>query len=293
MEREPEEDSYSEHGEQGIHALFDLACHAGFFFGGVADALLLGFLSGRRKTVLGAYKDGQRDEHGRYGSEERVVDTGVEHVEVGGAELGDIACRVASHRGDEGVEVVEILGVHAVGDAQVLVAECRKGGVVHEAVLSQPPAAEHRGHKRGHYAADEHVEDLESGIALRRIAGIVVKLADNSLEVTLEQTVSECDEEERSARQRQQPRLVACSGEDRNGEDHISQCHHYQTPDDGRLVVLCLVGDDTAHKAQYVDSRVEEGINKGAGLFGESEFRTQEEHEHRVHDVVAEPFAHV
>ncbi len=56
MEREPEEDSYSEHGEQGIHALFDLACHAGFFFGGVADALLLGFLlSGRRKTVLGAY----------------------------------------------------------------------------------------------------------------------------------------------------------------------------------------------------------------------------------------------
>ena len=98
-------------------------------------------------------------------------------------------------------------------------AECRKGGVVHEAVLSQPPAAEHPGacHKRGHYAADidEHVEDLESGIALRRIAGIVVKLADNSLEVTLEQTVSECDEEERSARQRQQPRLVACSGEDR------------------------------------------------------------------------------
>ena len=54
-----------------------------------------------------------------------------------------------------------------------------------------------------------------------------------------------------------------------------------------------FVGDGTAYEAEQVDAGVEERVDKSAGLLGESEFRTEEEDQDGVHDVVAESLAHV
>ncbi len=40
------------------------------------------------------------------------MDAGVEHVEILCAEGLDVTCGVASGLGDEGIEVVEVLGAH-------------------------------------------------------------------------------------------------------------------------------------------------------------------------------------
>ncbi len=86
-------------------------------------------------------------------------------------------------------------------------AEGRELGVVGQRVHAEPPAAEHRGHEGSHQAAhvDEHIENLEAGVALRGIFGIVIELTHDGLEVALEKTVAEGDEEEGETGHRQKP----------------------------------------------------------------------------------------
>ena len=90
-----------------------------------------------------------------------------------------------------------------------------------------------------------------------------------------------------------QPCLIVGSSEDGECKDHISGRHDYETPDDGRFVVLCLVRDKTADEAQHIDACIETGIDDRAGFLFKSEFRTEEQHQYCVHDVVSEPLAHV
>ena len=174
-------------------------------------------------------------------------------------------------------------------------AESRQRGVVGKPVFTQPPAAEHRCHKGGEDTADvdEYVEDLEACVTLGCITRIVVKLADYGLEIAFEETVSERDHKQRETCQCQQPCLIVGSSEDGECKDHISGRHDYETPDDGRFVVLCLVRDKTADEAQHIDACIETGIDDRAGFLFKSEFRTEEQHQYCVHDVVSEPLAHV
>ena len=81
--------------------------------------------------------------------------------------------------------------------------------------------------------------------------------------------------------------------EDGNGQDNVAHGHDNQAVDDGALVVLRAVGDDTADKAQDVDAGVEERVYERACLAGEAEFRAEEQNEDGVHDVIAETLAHV
>lgn len=160
---------------------------------------------------------------------------------------------------------------------------------------AEPPAAEQGSDEGCHETADvdEDVEDLETGVAFGGVFGIVVELAHDCLEVAFEQAVAEGYEEEGEAGERQEPGDVVGGGEDGDGEDHVADGHDDEAVDDGPLVVLGFVGDGTAYEAEQVDAGVEERVDKSAGLLGESEFRTEEEDQDGVHDVVAESLAHV
>ena len=188
------------------------------------------------------------------------MDAGVEHVEILGAECRDVAGGISSHLGDEGIEVVGVLLVHVVGHAQVFMAESGELGIIGKIVDAEPPGTEHGSHERSYNATDvdEHVENLESGVAFGSPARIVVELAHDGLEVALEQTVAERDEEERAACEGEQPGGVFGCGENRHCKHYVAKGHYYQTADDGAFVVLCLVGYDTADEAQNVDSGIEE-----------------------------------
>ncbi len=181
------------------------------------------------------------------------------------------------------------------GDTQELMAHGGERRVVHHAVDIKPPRAQHGSHEGGDETADvdEHIENLEARIALRCVAGIVVQLTHDSLKVAFEKTVAEGYEEERhGCHSKKHIGVVAC-GHHRHGEHNVAEGHDDKTPDDGAFVVLRLVGDGAAHKAEHIDAGVEHGVDQGAFLFREAEFGAQEEHQHCIHDVVAETFAHV
>ena len=167
--------------------------------------------------------------------------------------------------------------------------------VVGHAVGVEPPTAEHGSHEGGEDAADvdEYVEYLEAGVALRAVFGIVVELTDDGLEVALEETVAEGDEEERDAGYCEEPGGVALGGENGYGKNHVAKGHDEEARDDSTLVVAGLVGNVSAHEAENVDAGIEEWVDECARLFIEAELGAKEQDENGVHDVVAESFAHV
>ncbi len=223
------------------------------------------------------------------------MDTGVEYVEIAAAEVGYLLRALVSYLCGQGVEIVDVLLSHRVGDAEVFMTHGGEARVVAHAVDVEPPAAEHGGHEgSGHTAdVDEYVEYLEAGVALRAVFGIVVQLAHYGLEIAFEEAVAEGDEEEREACEGEEPCGIARRGEDGHGEYYVAHGHHHESRDDGALVILGLVGDISAHKAEHVDARVEEGIDEGTCLFVKTELGAQEQHEDGIHDIVSETLAHV
>ena len=168
-------------------------------------------------------------------------------------------------------------------------------GVVCHAVDVEPPTAEHGCDEGCDEAADvdEHVEYLESGIALRAVAWIVVELSDDGLEVAFEEAVAEGDEEECGTCEGEEPCGVLRRGEDGHGEDGVACCHYDEAVDDGAFVVLCLVGYGAAYEAEDVDTGIEKRVDQRGCVAREPEFGAEEEHEHGVHDVIAEALAHI
>ena len=65
-------------------------CHGLFFLGAVLHALHFFACGGRGKGFFGGYENDERENHGGHGCDERVVDAGVEHVEVLGAECAEV-----------------------------------------------------------------------------------------------------------------------------------------------------------------------------------------------------------
>ena len=200
------------------------------------------------------------------------MDTLVENLEVVLAGAGQVG-HVAAGSCHQGIEVIESGLTHLGTVVDKLVAQGRQLGIVGHTVRTQPPLAQQRSHKRGNESAhvDKYIEYLESAVAfaLGLLQGfgallgsfgleIVVELAHDGLQVTLEQTVTEGYEEERETGEREQPCHVSASSQDRNRQQHIACSHDNQTGLDGTFVVLRTVGNDTAYQRQQIDTGIEE-----------------------------------
>ena len=152
-------------------------------------------------------------------------------------------------------------------------AEGWQAGIVNEVVGLEPPTAEKRCNERSDETTDidKYIENLEAGVALplglceslRTFLGclsleIVIKLSYHRLEIALEETVTEGNQEECEAGERQEPRGIHRSGSDRNGEANVSQGHNDETGLDSTFVVSGSVCDDTSYETEHVDTAIEE-----------------------------------
>ena len=152
-------------------------------------------------------------------------------------------------------------------------AECWELRVVDHIVSLEPPLAKQWSNEWSDNTTnvDKYVEDLETRVtlilsSLQRLLAllcslsleVVVHLTYDSLQVTLEQTVTKGDDKESQTGKWQQPADVCSGGKDRNREQHITCCHNHQTRHNSTLVVLGLIGDITTYKSQDVDTGVEE-----------------------------------
>ena len=306
MERPPEEDGDYEYCEKGIYALFEFLGHSQFLFGGVFHALGSGFLGGCGEFLLAGHEDEQRDNHCGNRGDERIVDTGVEDVEVVLAHFL-CCCGVSGQRyvhiGKEFSGLGNGIGRHRGTDGEIFVAESGKVGVVSETVYTKPPAAEQGRYERSNQTSnvDEHIENLEAGVTLTLGLSqsfgayfscfsleVVVHLAYDSLQVAFEKAVTEGNHQQGKAGQRQKPVDVACSG-----EDDVSASHNQKTRLNGCFVVLCAVGNDTANQAKDVDAAIKSGVDTRSDTVAQSELRAEEQNQDRIHNIVAETLTHI
>ena len=311
VERHPEEDADAQHGVETGHALADVLGHCLALFGGVLHHLGFGLLGGSGEHLLENHENQQGDEHGGHRGQEGIVDTGVEDLQValaGGLHVGRVEVGVVlAHPGGE---VGHLGGVHAGGIAEVLMAEGGQVAIVGHAVAAQPPLAQRRSHEGSQHTADidEHVEDLESRITLALSQGqslgallgglgfeVVVHLAHNGLQVALEEAVAAGNDQQGGAGDDQHRRhrhaVGAVAG--RNRQHHIADGHGDQAGDDGALVVLQLVGDDTAGQSHHVDAEIEDGVDDGRHIVADAKLRAEEEQQYGIHNIVAEALAHI
>ena len=99
--------------------------------------------------------------------------------------------------------------------------------VIDHIVCLEPPLTQQGSYEGGNQSTyvDEDIENLEAGVALalgdtqclRTLLGrfgleVVVHLTDNSLQISLEETITKGDEEEGQTGERQQPHLVVGRG---------------------------------------------------------------------------------
>ena len=297
MERNPEEDHHAEHGEKRIDALADLLRRHRDLGGGSLPALGRSLLRGIGEAFLVRHVDHQRNEHHHDSGDEGVVETAVENVEVAvaeGMQVTDGRTVEVSRIGIRG-EVGKPLAGHVLTFGKVFVAEFGQLGVVVEIIDLEPPVAHADGHEWREEAADvdEHVEDLESRLALGAELLVVVHLPHQRLEIALEKAVAEGDDQQSEAGQRQIERQAGNRRGRGNGDQQVTQRHHHQPPHDGALVVLGLVGDDTADKRQQVDRSVESRIDVTRRGLVETELGGDEQGQDRHHDVETESLAHI
>ena len=78
-----------------------------------------------------------------------------------------------------------------------------------------------------------------------------------------------------------------------DGEDSITYGHHYDTPYDGALVVLCAVGNDSARQSEHIYEEVKHREHDARHLVRDTELRADEQNQHGIHDVIAEALTHI
>ena len=220
------------------------------------------------------------------------MDTLVEDGDVVGAESSGVSENITFlHHSRHGL--CELLGCLTISEE--LVAQTGHISVIDKVMRLQPPFAEERGDERSEETTDvdEDVENLEAGVAailslcecLGTLLGslffeLIVQFADDGLQVALEQTVTEGDEQQSHTGDNQDGPPTSTAVEDstlcglaeqRNSHHHIADSHDNQTPLDGLVVVLGLVGDDTAHQTQHVDAEIEDGVDDAGGSIGKTE----------------------
>ena len=170
------------------------------------------------------------------------MESGVEGLEVvlgKGGHVGRSAVE-AYLGGQFGKAALDHFGSHRSVDE--LVAQGGQVGVVGKALRAQPPVAYSYGCQRGEHAADvdEHVEDLEAGVAQFSVFLVVVELAYECLQVALEQAVAECDDHQGADDD-------SFRGNGGYGQKDVSQGHDQDTGGNGAFVVAGAVGDQTSH----------------------------------------------
>ena len=145
-------------------------------------------------------------------------------------------------------------------------------------------------HRGGEHRTDVdgHVEDREGVVALGLVGRIVVEVAHEHLEVTLEKARTAGDERQCAEHQR----LARKARSRRDGEQRIAAEHHEDSQRD-HLAEAELVGQNAAEEGHEVDRGEENTVNLGGCGLGVTEFRLQEEREDRKHRVVPEPLTRI
>ena len=308
MEREPEEDNDCQHCKQSIHTLLDFLSHRSFFFRRIIDYFFCSLLTRSRENITVDDEDKQRNQHRQYRSDERIVDTCIEYIQILCTERSHIGRHRTTYLDDQFRHVVEAVGSHTRTFLKILMAQRRKVSIISQVMNLQPPFPQQRSDERRNQTTDidEYIKYLETGVTTASgnlqsfralfcgfFLEIVIHLTDNRLQITFEQTVTESNQEQGKTCQRKQPTDVGFCRQYRNRKDNVSQRHHYQSGHDSSLIVLCFVGDDTPNQAQYIDTAIKYRIDNGAGFIAQTEFGAEEQYQHGIHDVIAKTFAHV
>ncbi len=142
----------------------------------------------REKEAVFCERNIERNKHCGNGGDKRIVDAGVEDIKIIRTECRYGAGITCNHRATHLCNQLLKIGKVYFRTRQKSMAKSRKLGIIHQTVLTEPPAAEQRSYEGSHNATkiDKDIENLETGITLRSIARIVVQLSDNGLKVALE-----------------------------------------------------------------------------------------------------------
>ena len=237
MEWKPEENNHAQYCEQCIQTLFYFLSHSSFFFCCIRNRFYFFFLSRSWEYLLVNHEDHQRNTHSYYRSDEWVVNTGVKYVEVLSTERSQVIAYCSAYLSYQLSKVSHVFWSHRRTFFNILVAQCRKISIVSQLVSLQPPFAKQRSYERSNQTTnvDKYIENLETRVttALSQLHSfgsvfyciffkVVIHLTNDSLQVTLEQTVTECDKEQRHASKRQQPTDIILGRQYRNGKYDIS-----------------------------------------------------------------------
>ena len=161
--------------------------------------------------------------------------------------------------------------------------------------MTQPPVTDTYSHKgcEDPPDVDEHVEDLEASVTSALIAGIIIHLTDEHLQVPLEETITESDDTQTDASKREVESEVRYWRRRGDSDQHVAESHDDQTSDDRSLVLLRAVSDDATDESQQVDRGIEGRVNVPCRLLTQTELGRDEERQDRHHDVEAEALSHV
>ena len=144
------------------------------------------------------------------------------------------------------------------------------------------------GSGRGEHGTDVdgHIEQRETGVALRGIVRTVIETTHHHLEVTLEETRTQGNEDERQTHCGNGNRVLT----QRQREHQVAEEHDKDTRGD-HTAKAKLVGSDTTNDGQEIDHHEEGGVDRTCRTSGETEVCLQIEQEHSQHRVVAEALA--
>ena len=292
VEGHPEEDHHGEDEHQRRDARLGLGrsqfgrLHTGRGGGG---SLLLGRHVGMLERLAEAHVDqvGDNQRDARH-AEAHVVGRR-EFLDIVARELAQVGDRRA-HRGGQLLEFGQRFGGHLIAQLEVLVSQGRDLSVVDQAVLGQEVVGDPFGHARGEHRADVdgHIEDREGIVAFGLVGGVVVEVAHQHLEVTLEEARTAGDQRQGA----EHHRLTRKARTRRDREQRIARKHHEDSQRD-HLSEAEPVGQNAAEEGHEIDRSQEDAVDLGRNRFGVTEFCLQKQREDRKHGVVAEALARI
>ena len=250
MEGHPEENHDGEDEEEGHETVLGLLRGEFLYRSGSRLGLLCSHIG-----VLEPAAAGEVDGHGEY--EGHAGDAEAEAVGAG-----------------KGIQIGRILA----------------GSVIYETLPSEHGFGDFPGHCRCEHRTyvDCHIEETEGRVALCAVTRVVVEIADEHLEVTLEETRAHGHEGQSGEHNELGGGAVAR----RKGQGQIAQEHHGNAYDHA-FAVAYLVSDYASDQRHEINSGEENGIDLAGCCFAPAETRLHQQGENGEHGVVAEALAGV
>ena len=143
-----------------------------------------------------------------------------------------------------------------------------------------------RGEQSTH--VDGHIEEGEARVAFVGKLRSVVEVAHHHLQVALEQTCSETDEQQGCAHSSDGNGAAA----KRNGQQQIAEEHNHDA-DDYHLAIAPAVGSHASDEGKEIDGSQKPSVNLACRTSGKAEILTKKECKDSEHRVVTETFAGV